>query len=518
MNPTGEGSNGEPADVSRGKLTVFINYRREDTPGQAGRLSERLKQRFGEDNVYFDVDEKSGIDWLAQIEARGAAAGVVLALIGRDWLDALKARSAPALRGRLDYARREIEWALSAWSGDVIPVLVDTTMPDKYKLPRSLRGICAKNATELRHTSFDRDVDHLIEQIEQRGGVQPPPSGAATEEAKEPTPEAAPRDERRPASDVPEPSTGHYVKVGDAMLQGRVVLFLGPSVRGSLPDTACLAARLADQYGLPPNSCDLAEVAQRVLLTEGEEELYGSIKQILAAASRPMPVHRFLAELPRLLRQRGLPPSPQLIISANYDWALERAFEAANEPFDYAVYMANSGRFVHFPWGDDDGEPIAVTIDDPSEYQGFPIGEEVERTVIVKIHGSVDGEDPLAPERNNYLITEDHYINFLPSRNIHDHLPIQILEKLMRSRCLFLGYTLRDWNARLLLRRIWHDKELRERSWSVLHDPDDLELVTWRTVGNVELLSANTTNYVTALRSALIDRQAAERRPQLAGS
>ena len=41
------------------------------------------------------------------------------------------------------------------------------------------------------------------------------------------------------------------------------------------------------------------------------------------------------------------------------------------------------------------------------------------------------------------------------THNIQDHLPIQILDKLTGSRCLFLGYVLRNWNARVFLRRIW---------------------------------------------------------------
>ena len=85
----------------------------------------------------------------------------------------------------------------------------------------------------------------------------------------------------------------------------------------------------------------------------------------------------------------GLRPRHQLIISANYDSGLERAFEEANEPFDYAVYMASSGWFVHVPWGEHASEPIATTILEPRRYVEFPIDDEgqLERTVIVKIHG-----------------------------------------------------------------------------------------------------------------------------------
>ena len=35
---------------------VFINYRREDSGGFAGRIYDRLSSRLGRDGVFFDVD------------------------------------------------------------------------------------------------------------------------------------------------------------------------------------------------------------------------------------------------------------------------------------------------------------------------------------------------------------------------------------------------------------------------------------------------------------------------------
>jgi hypothetical protein len=494
---------GDSGEQPTQDLTIFINYRRDDKV-DAGRLSDRLKHRFGKDHVFFDVEEERGLDWLKEIKTRGGAASVVLCLIGKDWLETLRARATPALRGRPDYARQEIEWALSDWRGRVIPILMDTRMPDKYDLPRSLRGLCARNAIDIGVTSFDRDVAELIEQIKEGSGA---PSAAAPVSETTAVPVAPRRRARRPVT-IPAPTDDHYEEVVDEMLDGWVVVFLGPSVRGSLPDSAYLAASLAHEYGLPAGASDLAEVAQRILLIEGDDKLYGSIRRTLAAASRPMPVHEFLAGFPRLLRRHDLPPAPQVIISTNYDWALEQAFEDASEPFDYAVYMAASGRFVHYPWGDRDGEARIEAIDEPRVYDKFPIGEDVHRTVIVKVHGSVDGEDPLLAEPNSYLVTEDHYLKFLHSQEINDYIPTQILERIQRRKCLFLGYTLKDWNARLLLKRIWQRKNLTNRSWAVEDDPDELELLTWRTIGNVDLLSCDITEYVTRLQSVLTARSA----------
>ena len=61
-----------------------------------------------------------------------------------------------------------------------------------------------------------------------------------------------------------------------------------------------------------------------------------------------------------------------MIVTAGYDTALERAFEEANEPFDYAVYSARDGWFVHFPWGQEDAEPLAITITEPQRVLGLP--------------------------------------------------------------------------------------------------------------------------------------------------
>jgi hypothetical protein len=169
------------------------------------------------------------------------------------------------------------------------------------------------------------------------------------------------------------------------------------------------------------------------------------------------------------------------------------------------VYVASSGWFVHVPWGENAAEPIATTILEPRRYVGFPIDDDgqLERTIIVKIHGGADGQEAGVAWRNNYVVTEDHYIDYLPTHNIQDHLPIQILDKLTGSRCLFLGYALRNWNSRVFLRRIWRGKPITESSWAIQQDPDPLEKASWSVVGHVELLAAGLPDYVGELRSML---------------
>jgi hypothetical protein len=500
--PNGDGSRVRPRRRSHHPLSIVINYRREDTGGHALLLADRLRQHFGDDQVHRTNPDQSEI---TQPSAPGSTP-LVLALVGPAWAASLKLAGASS--HTQDFPRREIEQALRDVPESVIPVLIDASMPDAETLPRSLRGLCRREPTALRHASFDSDLDTLIARLEHVADARPSPgSGEAARPAA--IVAASPLQAAPAAAGIARPYHDHYVDVAAAMLDGTVVPLLGPGVGGAPASVDHLAAPLAAQFGAPATG--LAEAAQRVAVTLGERRLYAAFKELLAGQSEPTDVHRFLAALPGLMRRSGSPPRHQLIISANYDSGLERAFEDANEPFDYAVYLAADGWFVHVPWGEHASEPEARTILEPKQYVGFPIGDdgELERTIIVKIHGGADGGEGDVVWRNNYVVTEDHYIDYLPTQNIQDHLPIQILDKLTGSRCLFLGYPLRSWNARVFLRRIWRGMPVSENSWAVEEGPDLVEKASWSAIGRVELLAASLPEYVSELRSMLLETQGA---------
>jgi hypothetical protein len=376
---------------------------------------------------------------------------------------------------------------------------------------------------ELRHASFEPDLANLIAKVQtvrlanpsaaasafSRAPATPVTARASSRAAVMPTAGPGADRPRAPhvAAGVPEPYDGHYADVIEGLIDGAVVPVLGMGAGGAAMAESSVSTSVSAE--LQKGSSRLAEVAQRVAVTQGERRLYTAIKDVTTAHGQPGDVHRFLAELPGLLRQLGIRPRPQLIINANFDSALEQAFEDANEPFDYSVYLAATGWFVHVPWGERAGEPLATTIREPRRYVDFPIDDdgELERTIIVKIHGGVDGHEGGVAWRNNYVVTEDHYIDYLPTHNIQDHLPIQILDKLTGSRCLFLGYRMGGWNGRVFLRRIWRGNPFSENSWAIQEDPDLLEKASWSAVGHVELLAAQLSDYVTALRSTLVDRR-----------
>ena len=124
--------------------------------------------------------------------------------------------------------------------------------------------------------------------------------------------------------------------------------------------------------------------------------------------------------------------------------------------------------------------------------------------MIVKIHGAVDGSVGDYRWKENYVITEDHYIDYLSKSPIESLVPVQVLDKLRDSHCLFLGYTVRDWNLRVFLKRIW-EGSLEAKSWAVEPDPDVLEKDFWAQ-SNVDLYAADLADYVGLLQERLTER------------
>jgi SIR2-like domain/TIR domain len=497
--------------MTESPLRIFINYCHEDTWGEAMLLGDRLANRFGNDNVFLDVRTlQPGMEWLEEIKSQRASCPVFLALIGPRWTEIMNARARErAVRPAEDYVRFEIEYALQRRSGiRVIPVLVGNSVRFAAAgLPRALQPLTKIEAEYVRPKRFEQDLAHLIETLT---AVEPPapviPELDGNHRIEFPTPLPAP-------APVQPPDDDHYELVLRYMVdEGNLVPFLGsrlpgkitgsPERSGSLPDSDELAVSLARRFGVESMRPDLPVIAQYVYLTKGRPDLYTAVRQILTSGHEPGPVHRFLARFPRKLEELGADQQYQLIVSTSFDTALEQAFDEEREPYDLAVYMASGqdkGKFVHFPY---DGSPEPVSI--PNAYGKFPIGDygELERTVIVKIHGAVDDHVGDYRWKENYVITEDHYIDYLSKSPIESFVPVQILDKLRDSHCLFLGYTMREWNLRVFLKRIWRGEPLGADSWAIEPGPDVLEKKFWAH-SYVDLYAADLTKYVDRLAELL---------------
>ena len=142
---------------------IFINYRRDDAPGVAGRLYDHLAKNFSRRDLFIDVDAiKPGRDFVKQLDAQVSQCDVLLALIGPHWLAQEDEQGRRRIQGDEDYVRIEIAGALKR-DIPVIPVLVHgADMPAKDELPEDLKSLSRRQALELRHTRFASDAEAIV--------------------------------------------------------------------------------------------------------------------------------------------------------------------------------------------------------------------------------------------------------------------------------------------------------------------------------------------------------------------
>ena len=309
------------------------------------------------------------------------------------------------------------------------------------------------------------------------------------------------------------PEESHYETMADLFLRGRLVYFLGAGVNlcgrpeavtfelgRYLPSGAELATHLAKYVHYNrPDPDDLVRVAQFVDISLGSGPLYEYLHEVFDADYAPTAVHTMLASLPALIRahrpagQRMFP----LIVTTNYDHCLEQAFEAAGEPYDLITYIAEGpdrGKFRHTRPGE---EP--EVIEQPKTYfKQIPF---TERATIAKIHGTVARE---ADEDDSFVVTENHYISYLSADEFESLIPKDIFIRMNKCHFLFLGYSLRDWNLRVILQRLWGDRA-KYQHWSIQHGTDRIEEKAW-SQKNVDLLDADLADYVAHLTRTLAAR------------
>jgi hypothetical protein len=308
----------------------------------------------------------------------------------------------------------------------------------------------------------------------------------------------------------------HCRNIAPDLLEGRVVPVLGAGVNlcqrphpfnwdlesPFLPSSAELAEHLAAQSAYTPDRYepreetfdtvtpesaydpvyDLIRVSQYVEVLKGSVDLYRALHEVFDREYEPSVVHRFLAQLAKVVPD----DQPLLALTTNYDFALEYAFRRAQVAYDLVSYVTDyprnrRGRFTHVRWepGQTD-EPEPKVITGPNRYKD--VGQ---RPTIVKIHGAARLKGDY--KRDNYVISEDDYIDYLMRPNTTSSLPVMIRERLSESHFLFLGYSLSDWNLRVILRRIWEAQWLSARSWSVRLDADEMDEIFWHQQGVITL-------------------------------
>ena len=125
-------------------VQVFVSYRRDDSKWAAGRLGQRLDERF---KLFMDDDENRGADDFTTVLRKALdKADVLLAVIGRQWLTLTAANGGRRIDQPGDWVAEEIGTALRRGT-PVIPVLIDRAkMPSRGKLPPALADLANRQA------------------------------------------------------------------------------------------------------------------------------------------------------------------------------------------------------------------------------------------------------------------------------------------------------------------------------------------------------------------------------------
>jgi formylglycine-generating enzyme required for sulfatase activity len=160
---------------------IFINYRREDSAGYAGRIHDRLASEFGPDRLFLDVDSiPLATDFTKVLSDEVGKCNVLLAIVGPRWLDVTDEHGNRRLDNPEDFVRIEIAAALKR-NIPVIPILLDgTRVPTANRLPEGLKELAVRNGLDVRHASFHSDMERLIRRLRQAIDPAPAPRPPST--------------------------------------------------------------------------------------------------------------------------------------------------------------------------------------------------------------------------------------------------------------------------------------------------------------------------------------------------
>lgn len=219
--------------------------------------------------------------------------------------------------------------------------------------------------------------------------------------------------------------------------EGKCTPFLGAGTCfGTLPLGREIAEDWASREGFPLEDCaDLAKVAQFLSVKYGDaihpkERIVRQFRNISAPCfDDPDEPHRVLAELP-------LP----IYITTNYDDFLFQALSQA----EHTTGVKKTPLREVCRWNKELGKRIVPR----SRGRSPRLEINAQNPLVFHLHGHTGMAESM-------VLTEDDYLDFLINLSRDEELlPPRIQEAFTSTSLLFVGYSLDDWNFRVLFRSV----------------------------------------------------------------
>jgi hypothetical protein len=224
---------------------------------------------------------------------------------------------------------------------------------------------------------------------------------------------------------------------------------------------AALKPALSKHFGRPP---DLAFVASWAEHVQGNRRAIDrKLRKSFAVESHPGSLHTML----------GAIPGTKFYVTTNYDDLLEKAL-ASRQPH-LMVDRGENGLWVNK--ANEKPRRVAATGNDLYELLNDPHTQQPSHPIVFKMHGSVDKDNE---QNDSYLITEEDYVDFL-GRAGGSYVPPYVNGLMKDKNFLLLGYSLADWNVRVILRKLLKQATRDSvRFWAIVNGHSDIQQELWQ--------------------------------------
>ena len=255
--------------------------------------------------------------------------------------------------------------------------------------------------------------------------------------------------------------------IAEAVAKGQCILFLGAGVHyGPPPGTDQKYVDAYPEARRPPLGAALSQALaaesdylarfpgadQRDLKRVGwhyEDKL--SRNRLMRRIKEEVHVNKIASPIVRALAALDFP----LVMTTNFDQLFEQSLRAAGKDPQLCIYSPTAKI------------PTEDPTDDPTPANPF----------VCKLHGDVDAPD-------SAVITDEDYIQFvlrMSDKAPYHPVPETFLYRFKRWPTLFIGYSLIDYNLRLLFKamRVNLDQALFPETYSIDPKPDQLIVRYW---------------------------------------